>query len=420
MVSEQSTSGQNVAVIGGGIIGLCCALKLQLHGDKVTIFDKSGAGEGCSKGNAGHFATEQIFPLATPALVPQLPKMLLSPSSPVSIRFQDLPQTLGWMVRFLLKARKAPTQHATKALTKLNEHAMSSWFSLLESVGLRHLIVMQGSLLTFESDALFKAYGATLKGFDEQRVAYQLWGTKAIREQVPNLSHRVKHGVFFPDTGHTLNPYKICLELKMAFENLGGRFVCHQVDDVHAGDTLSVVSDSKTQSFDRVIVATGAESTKLVKRMTGKKIPLQAERGYHLMLPTLTGGLPFPVSSADRKFIMTPMEGGLRLAGTVEYAALQSPPNMKRSLMLKKLAKGLLSGVSESTEMGEQWMGNRPSLPDSLPVIDSLYDGKILFAFGHQHLGLTQAAVTADLIAQLRHQKKTALDLTPFRLSRFG
>ena len=138
------------------------------------------------------------------------------------------------------------------------------------------------------------------------------------------------------------------------------------------------------------------------------------------MLPDLADSLPFPVSSADRKFIMTPMQGGLRLAGTVEYADLESPPNMKRAEMLKRLAKGLLSDDCKLENSGEKWMGIRPSLPDSLPVIDSYSQGKVLFAFGHQHLGLTQAAVTADIVSQLHYEQKPAIDISPFQLSRFG
>lgn len=137
------------------------------------------------------------------------------------------------------------------------------------------------------------------------------------------------------------------------------------------------------------------------------------------MVPELKNALPFPVSSADRKFIMTPMEDGLRLAGTVEYAGLNSPPNMKRATMLKELAKGLLKSELSHESDGEKWMGNRPSLPDSLPVIDSVEEGKILFAFGHQHLGLTQAAITADLVSELSRQRELSLDISPFALSRF-
>lgn len=420
MERQSSSTGQNIAVIGGGIVGLCIALKLQLSGENVTVFDKRGAGEGCSKGNAGHFATEQVFPLATPALLPQLPKMLLSSNSPVSIRFQDIHKTLGWMIQFLSKARKKPTKHATSALTSLNQHAMSSWYQLLEKVNLSHLIVMDGSLLTFESDESFKAYSETLYQLEKQGVSYEVWGQKLIQSRVPNLSHTVKHGVFFSETGYSLNPYSICLEMKLSFESLGGKWRKEQVENVILNNGAELITDGGHRMFDKVIVATGAESSPLIKRITGIKVPLQAERGYHLMLPDLADSLPFPVSSADRKFIMTPMQGGLRLAGTVEYADLESPPNMKRAEMLKRLAKGLLSDDCKLENSGEKWMGNRPSLPDSLPVIDSYSQGKVLFAFGHQHLGLTQAAVTADIVSQLHYEQKPAIDISPFQLSRFG
>lgn len=420
MVNNKSSIPQNVAVVGGGVIGLCIALKLQLAGENVTIFDKRGAGEGCSKGNAGHFATEQVFPLATPALLPQIPKMLLSPTSPVSVRFQDIHRTLPWMVRFLLKARKSASEHATQALTELNNLAMENWFELLEQVGLSELITMQGSLLTFESESLFDSYRSTLNRLREQGVTCQVWEQDRLREELPSLSDTVKKGVFFPDTGHTSNPYRMCVEMAEVFNSMRGRWIKEQVDDVFFdGDMGVVVTPLLSHEFDKVVIATGAESAPLVKKITGVKVPIQAERGYHLMVPKLKDCLPFPVSSADRKFIMTPMEEGLRLAGTVEYADIDSPPNMQRAKMLKGLATGLLKPECELDSAGEKWMGNRPSLPDSLPVIDKVLGGKVLLAFGHQHLGLTQAAITASLISQLHNETNPSVDLSPFALDRF-
>ncbi|MEZ8601714.1 NAD(P)/FAD-dependent oxidoreductase [Vibrio splendidus] len=420
MVCKISPSDARVAVIGGGVIGLCIALKLQLEGKRVTLFERADAGEKCSKGNAGHFATEQVFPLASPSLLPQLPKMLLSTKSPVSIRFQDLHSTGGWMLRFLSKARKSPTEHATKALTELNSHAMKSWQSLLEQVGLSELIIHNGSLLSFESATLFKRYRPTLKALELQGVRYQIWQHEKLREQVPSLSNKVRVGVFFPDTSHSADPYKICLELKNSFLSLGGVWIKENVTDAYFESGFGVVVTQKnTYSTDFSVVACGAESVPLVKKITGVSIPLQAERGYHLMMPKLKGVLPFPVSSADRKFIMTPMDQGLRLAGTVEYAALNSPPNYKRANMLKGLAKKVLAHDVDLTEAGQVWMGNRPSLPDSLPIIDSDKSGRILFSLGHQHLGLTQAAVTSDLISQLINQQNPLVDISPFKLDRF-
>lgn len=181
-----------------------------------------------------------------------------------------------------------------------------------------------------------------------------------------------------------------------------------------------VLVESQTHSFDRIIVAAGVHSKPLIRQLTGVKVPIQAERGYHLMVDDKRDVLPFPISSADRKFIMTPMSGGLRLAGTVEYADVESPPNMKRSEMLFQLGDEMFESGLHPLKQGEKWMGNRPSTVDSLPVIDSIWDGNVLLAFGHQHLGLTQAAITADLLLELIEGKPTSIDLSPFSLQRFA
>ena len=150
----------------------------------------------------------------------------------------------------------------------------------------------------------------------------------------------------------------------------------------------------------QVLIACGAHSAALTRSLTGRKVPLDTERGYHLMLPNETGRLPFAVTSLERRFIMTPLTGGLRLAGTVEFAGLERAANMARAWQLLRLTEGLFQEAL-NTEGASPWMGFRPSLPDSLPVIDRVEGGRVLLAFGHQHLGLTQAAVTAELIAEL-------------------
>lgn len=421
MLAKKHAKEKHIAVVGGGIIGLCTGLKLQLEGHHVTIFDPEGAGGKCSKGNAGHFATEQIFPLSNPGLIPQLPKMLLSPMSPVSVRFRDLPQTAGWMFRFLSKARKKPTEHAMTALTALNHQAMESWEKLLGAVGLTQLISSQGSLLVFEDIKLFEQYQTTLQALTQSGVKWEAWSQEKLSQKIPNLSSLVKCGVFFPDTSHTVEPYEMCLEIKSSFLCCGGEWREEEVNHVESSAEQCVVHTAQeVYHFDKVVMATGAQSVELIKKITNIKVPLQAERGYHLMVNLQQDILPFPISSADRKFIMTPMKYGLRLAGTVEYAALDSPANMRRASMLKHLANGLLKQPILDDDIGDKWMGNRPSLPDSLPVIDQNDEGNILFAFGHQHLGLTQAAITADLVSQMVKGEKTQLDLSPYCLTRFS
>ncbi|WP_447066336.1 NAD(P)/FAD-dependent oxidoreductase [Vibrio alginolyticus] len=418
MLVKDETKKERIAVIGAGIIGLSIGLKLQQQGYQVTIFDPNGVGNGCSKGNAGHIATEQIFPLATPALLSQLPKMLLDSKSPVSIRWQDIPNTIGWMIRFLLQTKPSAAERAKNAIKSLNERSVASWRGVLDSIGKAHLIKMNGSLLTFENEKLFQNYQSTLNSLAKNGVAYQVWTQEAIRERIPDLSHKVRVGVFFPDTGHTLDPYQLCVELSEAFEVLGGKVLQNGVSALAKNGEVLV--ESQTYSFDRIIVAAGVHSKPLIRQLTGVKVPIQAERGYHLMVDDKRDVLPFPISSADRKFIMTPMSGGLRLAGTVEYADVESPPNMKRSEMLFQLGDEMFESGLHPLRQGEKWMGNRPSTVDSLPVIDSIWDGNVLLAFGHQHLGLTQAAITADLLLELIEGKPTSIDLSPFSLQRFA
>ncbi|CAE6944603.1 COG0665 Glycine D-amino acid oxidases (deaminating) [Vibrio sp. B1REV9] len=418
MLGEAGTSNNNIAVVGAGVIGLAIGLKLQKQGHQVTIFDPNGVGSGCSKGNAGHIATEQVFPLSTPSLIPQLPKMLLSSESPVSIRWQDLPKTVGWMIRFLLNATPSASKASTRAIKTLNEQSVKSWFELLESIGQSALIKMDGSLLTFESKRLFEHYQSTLAELMNQGVNYEIWTQNQIRERLPEISKNVQVGVFFPDTGHTVDPYAICVELSRAFEKLGGRVELKEVDALRKNGGL--LADAQRYRFDRVVVAAGVHSKALVKQLTGINVPIQAERGYHLMMDDKHESLPFPVSSADRKFIMTPMRDGLRLAGTVEYADVKSPPNMARAAMLYQQGNAMFQSGLNASKQKETWMGNRPSTSDSLPIIDRICDGKILLAFGHQHLGLTQAAITADLISELIAESLPSVNLAPFTLHRFA
>lgn len=418
MMNQGETKKGTIGVVGAGVIGLAIGLKLQQQGYQVTLFDPHGAGNGCSKGNAGHIATEQIFPLATPGLLPQLPKMLWASDGPVSVRWQDLPKTLGWMLRFLFQARPTATARATQALIGLNQKAVASWHTLLDSIGRRELLKMDGSLLTFESERLFQRYQPTLKALRAAGVACEIWSAEHIRERVPVLSHHVHAGVFFPQTGHSIEPYHLCKTLERALLQLGGSVEACEVMKIRPSGTL--LTERGQVTCDKVIIAAGAYSAPLVRDLTGVRVPLQAERGYHLMVSSPAPALPFPVSSADRKFIMTPMTGGLRLAGTVEYADINAPANMRRADMLLSMADTLLEQGLSPEQKGDTWMGNRPSTCDSLPVIDQCFDGRILLAFGHQHLGLTQAAITADLIAAMVNDDTPALDVAPFTLQRFA
>jgi D-amino-acid dehydrogenase len=414
----------DIAVVGAGIIGVACALRLARQGLRVVVIDQQPPGHGASFGNAGHLATEQVFPIADASILKRLPAMLMDPMGPLRLDWQYLPRALPWFTRLLLNLRPAPFQNTVAGLRALNESSLDAWQRLLADIQRPDLLKVDGSLLVFERHESRQAIQALQARLHQQQVPVDYWQSGAIRETAPQLSEQIQGGLFFPRTGHFIDPYRVVCELVEAAKASGVSFVQQQVQGGYVQEHgVSLITGSAGLTASRVLIACGAHSAKLTAALTGKKVPLDTERGYHLMLPEEHDRLPFPVTSLERKFIMTPMAEGLRLAGTVEFAGLEKPPSMERAWQLHRLSQGLFR-KDLSAEAATPWMGFRPSLPDSLPVIDRVCGGKVLLAFGHQHLGLTQAAVTAEMVVRMARPATThqAIDLTAderFRLDRF-
>ena len=412
----------DIAVVGAGIIGVACALQLARQGLRVAVIDPQEPGMGASYGNAGHLATEQVFPIADVSILKRLPAMLLDPMGPLRLDWKYLPRALPWFVRLLLNLRPAKYQRTVAGIRALNEGSLGAWQRLLSSIGRPQLLREDGSLLVFERADSRAALDALQVRMQQQNVPVAYWSGEAVRKAAPQLSDEIKGGLFFPGTGHFLDPYQVVCELVSAATAEGVQFLKQRVVDgrVHA-EGVSLVSDQGLFTARKVLIACGAHSAKLTAALTGKHVPLDTERGYHLMLPHEQQRLSFAVTSLERKFIMTPMAGGLRLAGSVEFAGLERPANMQRAWQLHRLSQGLFR-EELATRDATPWMGFRPSLPDSLPIIDRVCEGKVLLAFGHQHLGLTQAAVTAEMVGQLASTTPIFSglpSLAPYQLDRF-
>ena len=411
-------SDPDIVVVGAGIIGVACALQLARQGQQVWVVDQQEPGMGASYGNAGHLATEQVFPIADLSILKRLPGMLLDPMGPLRLDWKYLPHALPWFLRLLLNLRPASYQRTVAGIRTLNEGSLGAWQRLLHSIGHPQLLREDGSLLVFERAGSRDALNALQQRMQQQQVPVDFWSGDAIRQAAPQLSDNLQGGLFFPGTGHFLDPYHVVCELVHAAKASGVQFLKRQVLDGRVdAHGVSLTTDQGPLTARQVLIACGAHSARLTAALTGKKVPLDTERGYHLMLPHEHNRLPFAVTSLERKFIMTPMTHGLRLAGTVEFAGLDRPANMARAWQLHRLSKGLFR-EELSAEGATPWMGFRPSLPDSLPVIDRVCDGKVLLAFGHQHLGLTQAAVTAEWVGALARTGQ-APSVAPYRLDRF-
>lgn len=419
---------KKIAVVGAGIVGVNCALALQMAGYQVTLIDKEGVGEGCSKGNAGHFATEQVFPLADPALLLQLPKMLCDPLGPVALSPMHFIKAIPWFFQFFNNMGKGKRVKNSAALKMLNNKAIEYYKPLLEAANAQHLLISNGSLLVFENKD-FKDVVAMQKHYLQAGITVELLDKAQAHALEPKLNKNINYALFFTDVGHTGDPYTICLVLAEYASSLGMEFRQLSVETITHNQSGVVINKSTDNlEFDRCVVATGAWSKALLKRL-GYRLPIEAERGYSLTINMEEHETPLlsrPVASAERKFIITPMESKLRLSGTVEYAGLQAKANDKRADMLLKNAEFVLSHLPEQAftkndTNKERWMGCRPSLPDSLPVIcQAPQHQNIFFSLGHQHLGLTQGAITGKLIQQLVSGETTDIDVTPFCISRFN
>lgn len=425
----------DIVVVGAGIIGVAAALQLQRQGWQVAIVDRQPPGLGASFGNAGHMATEQVFPIADTSILMRIPQMLLDPMGPLRLDWRHFPKAIPWFSKLLWNLRAEPYQRSVKGIRALNESSLSAWQDLLSSIGHTALMHHEGSLLIYDRAESFAALKAVETKMKAQEVPVQFWQGDAVRALAPQLSSSIQGGLFFPATSHVVNPYRLVTALVSAAREAGVRFIQDEV--LHGQVAAEGVRLSTTTGHlfsHRVLLACGAHSASLTTELTGVKVPLDTERGYHLMLPEETGRLPVAVTSLERRFIMTPMDEGLRLAGTVEFAGLKRPANMPRAWQLHRLSQGLFQRPL-NVEGATPWMGFRPSLPDSLPVIDAVQDGKVLLAFGHHHLGLTQAALTAELVARFcgwhtaadadpvlseAEHAPTSIDLSPYQLKRFA
>lgn len=428
--SFQTSANAATVVIGAGVIGLVTACRLQQQGQQVLLLDANGVGVGCSYGNAGHLATEQVFPLADAALLPKLPGFLLDPLGPLAIRPRYFWRALPFFYRFLRQMFKAQRQANTLALKVLLQDAIPAWQRLAKDASCTDLLRYQGSLLVFEQCSLVQVEQVA-RGYREHGVALDILTQKQLQHYYPGLSGAIRYAILFKEVGHTLSPSLLNQRLYQWFLAMGGRFEQQQVLAIEAAtepaiatsvtSSLQITLATKQISASTVVVCTGAYSQRLLKPL-GYRLPLEAERGYHLM--TSPPSLPsIPIASFDRKMIMTPMLHGLRLAGTVEFAGLNASDNWQRATLLRRHGEALWPELASAiSQVGPEacWSGLRPTLADSLPVISQSHLPGLWLHFGHQHLGLTLAASSTELLLQCLAGDLMALNKAqPFRVTRF-
>lgn len=408
-----------IAIVGAGIVGVTVAHALLDEGHSVDLIDREGIAAGTSRGNAGWIAHIDILPLASPKVWRHVPRWLTDPLGPMSIRPAYLLRLTPWALRFISASRPAAIERNTVALSALQLRALPSWERRLAALGLERMLRRSGSLYVWSSTHAYAAVPALARRQAELGIPVELLDMAAVRRMEPALGSFVVGGAWYPTGAHVADPREVTEAVGQAALARGVRLARQTVSAVRPTEGGIAVKSSGAPNaiYDRVVVAAGAWSRPLAA-MLGDKVPLDTERGYNVTLPTGSLGLTRPVAFEGHGFVTTPLASGDRIGGSVEFGGLEAAPDYARVDAILGRARRFLPDLGKVE--GTRWMGFRPSMPDSLPVIGpASADRRIVYAFGHGHYGLTQAAVTAEILAALVAGRTAAVDPTPYSPKRF-
>lgn len=408
-----------VVVIGAGVVGLSAAIAAQARGLAVTVLEREEPAAGASAGNAGAFAFTDILPLASPGILRKAPKWLLDPLGPLSVPPSYALQIAPWMFRFWRACSAGRVAHSTTAQTALMDLSRAELEPFLDQTGTAAMLRKDGNLQVYESQAELDASEPGWKVREEHGIEFRHMDAAAMAEIQPGLAPRFTHGTFTPGWYSIADPKLYTLALADHFRAKGGVIERAEASSLHPveGGVEIRTADGRTLRAQKVVLAAGAFSHRLARTL-GEAIPLETERGYNTTLPLDAFDLRMQVTFGGHGFVVSRLSTGIRVGGAVELGGLKLPPNFKRSQAMLEKARSFLPGLKPAG--GVQWMGFRPSLPDSLPAIGrSRATPDVVYAFGHGHLGLTQSAGTARLVADLLTDNRAAIDIASFSPQRF-
>lgn len=408
-----------VIIAGAGIVGVSTGLWLRRFCDaEVTIIDRLPPGEGTSHGNAGVLASCSVVPVTAPGLIKRSPKMLMNPDFPLFMRWRYFPKLLPWLIKYLSNANDADTRRISSGLTTIvadsveQHHALAAGTSAEEWVQNADYSFAYSNRSAFEADA----YTWSLRrdaGFEPC-----VREGDALREFEPNLSAEVGLLATMTDHGYIRDPGGYVKALAAEFEKLGGKVVAAEIKDFELSQdkATAVLTSDGRYPCNQVVLATGVWSKPLMQKL-GLSIPIESERGYHIIFEDAENGPSHPIMVASGKFVATPMSAGLRCAGIVEFGGLEAGPSKAPLDLLRRHVNMAFPNLKFSGET--EWLGHRPAPSDSLPLIGEVSSTGIYTAFGHHHIGLTGGPKTGRIVAGLIADQPVNTDLQAFSPMRF-
>lgn len=421
------STDQHIVIIGAGAVGAATAVQALNAGMRVTLVESGtpGGPQASSYGNAGWLSSHSILPPAAPGTWKQVPTWLKDPLGPLAIRWNYLPRAIPWLTRYLTSAWTWPrVERTAHALRSLLAGAPALHQALAEQAGVSHLIEQRGLLHAYLSEQHFRA---DRRAWDIRRaegIQWQELNTEALRALEPDLHPRYTFGVLVPETGHCCNPGAYVAALVQLAQHLGADLRQTRATgfDIRAGKLRAVRTDNSDIPCDKAVIATGIRSRELA-RLAGDRVPLAAERGYHAVIKQPEGAPRVSTMFADCKVVINNMESGLRVAGQVEIADIDAPPDWRRAHILRDLLLSIYPALpaKPADERVDYWQGCRPSMPDGLPCIGTASASPdIVHAYGHGHVGLVGSARTGELVVQLLQGLATTIPLEPFSPRRFA
>ena len=417
---------QKVTIIGAGIVGAACALELLRDGHQVTIVEPGDPGgeQAASYGNGTLLNPSSVIPMSSPGLWKKVPGYLRDPLGPLTIRWSYLPRLLPWLRRFVT-AGSTPDKVARigRALQPLLADAPALHRALAEEAGVAYLITRQGVLFAFPNRAAFEAESLSWRVRRENGTKWLELDEDELRQREPALSRRYKFALLVEENGQCRDPGALVSALIRHAVAMGAHLVQARATGfrIEGGRLNSVLTDGAEIPSDRAVIAAGAYSKHLAA-LAGDRVPLETERGYHVVIDNPGVEPRYPVMPSDGKMAFAVTPAGLRVGGQVELAGLDAAPNWNRAEVLLAFVREVYPGVTAdlAPEKVKMWMGHRPSTPDGLPCLGPASGcADIIHAFGHGHVGLTAGPTTGKIVADIVSGRPARFDLTPYMARRF-
>jgi D-amino-acid dehydrogenase len=415
---------RQVAVIGAGVIGAAIAARLVAEGHAVTVIEPEtpGGPQAASFGNGGFLSPASVIPMSSPGLWRKVPAMLRDPAGALTIRWRHLPRLSPWLWRFVMAGRTPARVEATaRALQQLLGDAPALHMALAAQIGRPDLIRQDGLLYAFRDRAAYESeafswglrhnLGVRMRELDEGQ----------IRALMPDLSPDYRFGILVEDGGNCTDPGGYVAAICDWAKAQGARFHAGRATGfkLAQGRLQAVLTDLGPVACDAAVIACGIRSAPLA-RAAGDRVPLESERGYFVQIAGVTGGPSIPVMPQDGRMANLRVAGGLRASGQVELASVDAAPDWRRADILLGHLRRTWPGLDIAPEQVTRWLGHRPSTPDGRPVIGRASgSADIIHAFGHGHVGLASAPMTAVLVADMLAGRASSADLKPFAPTRF-